>query len=144
MTIRALFVLPVLALSLGACGGGKLTPDEFEVVGRAPLVVPPVSTLAPPRPGEPRAQEINPGRVAFEALFPGAEYDRDGLKSDGERLLLSGLRGSDPDIRSNFADEELDVVKKRLLLAEILNAEERTYRPDNVTIKKGTPGADPE
>lgn len=141
MTPRALLALPVIALGLSACGGGKITPDEFEVVGRAPLVIPPEATLAPPRPGEPRAQEIDPGRQAFEALFPGADYDREGAKSITERLILSAMVNSDPDIRANFNDPDLDVVKKRLLLAELLDAEERSYRPDNVTIRQGTPGA---
>ena len=123
-------------LCLAACGGGKITPDEFEVVGRAPLAVPPDSDLRPPRPGEPRAQEIDPGRQAFEALFPGQVYTRQPAKSAGELLLLANMLPSDPDIRANFAQTDLDVVKKRLILNEILQAEDRSFRPDNVTVRR--------
>lgn len=124
------------ALLLAACGGGKITPDEFEVVGRAPLAIPPESELRPPRPGEPRAQEINPGRQAFEALFPGQPYTRQPPKSAGELMILANLLPSDPDVRANFAQTDLDVVKKRLLLNEILEAEDRSFRPDNVTVRR--------
>ena len=49
----------------GVCGGtvqetfgiGKRQPDEFQIVRRQPLIVPPDSTLRPPRPGETGAQE---------------------------------------------------------------------------------------
>jgi DUF3035 family protein len=52
-------------LALGGCargtvqnalGIGKRTPDEFSVVQRAPLVIPPDFELRPPRPGEARPQ----------------------------------------------------------------------------------------
>ena len=136
MTKKNLAAVLALPLLLAACGGSRITPDEFEVVGRAPLTVTPESTLAPPRPGEPRAQRIDPGRQAFEALFPGQTYRRAQPASEGERDILSHLYPSDPDVRSNVAQEDLDVVKKRLILAEILDADEREYRPDNVSIRR--------
>jgi hypothetical protein len=61
-------ILPILALAvLAACSGNDVTqtlglnkeaPDEFVVVSRPPLVVPPEFDLMPPRPGEesPHAQ----------------------------------------------------------------------------------------
>ena len=36
-----------------ALGMTKVTPDEFRVVSKAPLVVPPEYALRPPAPGEP-------------------------------------------------------------------------------------------
>ena len=68
-------------------GDGKYAPDEFAVVDRAPLVLPPESELRPPRPGEPRAQEIDPGRQAYEALFPDAVKPEE-EKSGGELAIL--------------------------------------------------------
>lgn len=54
----------VLALSLGACSSIKQSlgleragPDEFTVVERAPLTMPPNFDLVPPRPGTQRPQE---------------------------------------------------------------------------------------
>lgn len=51
----------VAAAGLGGCqstrqalGMTKVTPDEFRIVTKAPLVVPPDYALRPPAPGEPR------------------------------------------------------------------------------------------
>ena len=134
------FALPVvLAMTLGACGifsgDGKYAPDEFAVVDRAPLVVPPESDLRPPRPGEPRAQEIDPGQQAYEALFPNAKKPTK-PQSGGELAILRNIGPGEPDIRSNVNNADMDVVKKTLLLKEILDADEREYAPDNVSIER--------
>jgi len=137
MTLKSVSIVLLAGLGLAACGSNKIVPDEFEVVNRAPLVVPPEAELSPPRPGEPRAQEINPSRQAYEALFPGEKIKQDTPKSKSELDLLRRMAVSDPDVRSNATGgKDQDVVKKRLLLAEILKAEERTYRPDNITIER--------
>ena len=132
--------LLVAALSVGACGifgsGDKLTPDEFEVVSRAPLVVPPESEMRPPRPGEAQAQLINPAQRAFEALFPGQTFKDATPISDAEAALLRGVGRGDPNIRSQVAQKNDKVVPKTLLLADMLAAEDRLYRPDLVTIQR--------
>ena len=63
------------ATGLGGCqsasramGMAKVTPDEFRVVTKAPLVVPPEYALRPPAPGEPRPQELQPESAARAAL----------------------------------------------------------------------------
>jgi hypothetical protein len=139
MTLKSVSVMLVAAVALTACSGGKKGPDEFEVLERQPLVVPPEAELTPPRPGEPRAQEIDPGQAAYEALFPGKKLKRPAPKSAGEYSLLRQLRPSSPDIRSNVGgDAKADVVTKKLLLADLLDAEERTFRPDNIEIYRVT------
>ena len=131
MTLKSVSVLLVATVGLAACGGkGKITPDEFEVVNRAPLVVPPEAELAPPRPGAPRAQEINPGRQAYEALFPKKKIKEQPPKSKGA------------DIRSvSGGPNDKTVVKKTLMLAELLEADERQYRPDNIAITRVASGS---
>ena len=71
MKFRQLSVLILSGAVLAACSSGKNSPDEFSVVNRPPLVIPPEAELKPPRPGEPTAQPMDPGRAVFEALFPG-------------------------------------------------------------------------
>ena len=65
------------AFALGGCsafenlgGGKKISPDEFKIVSHSPLTMPPNAELRPPRPGEPRPQEVTPADQAKEALSP--------------------------------------------------------------------------
>lgn len=136
--------LSVLLLStamLAACGNGKNSPDEFAVVDRPPLVIPPESDLRPPRPGAPKAQGMDPGRRAFEALFPGKKYEPSPPKSKGEQGLLAAVGRGNPDVRSNAGQRKLDVVKKSIILADLLEMGERQLRPDNVEVDRISTGS---
>jgi hypothetical protein len=137
MNTRCLSVLLLSSVALAACGGnGKNSLDEFAVVDRPPLTIPPEADLAPPRPGEPRAQTMDPGRRAFEALFPGKEYKPQPPKSAAENALLSQVGIGNPDVRSNVSQKKLDVVKKTVILADILDVEERQLQPDNIIVER--------
>ena len=63
---------------MAGCGGGqsgnilglgKTAPDEFSVVSRAPLSLPPDYALRPPSSGSPRAQDNAPRKLAEQTLF---------------------------------------------------------------------------
>lgn len=85
-------------------GMSKVEPDEFRVVTKAPLTVPPDFSLRPPAPGEPRPQELEPESAARVALLgERAASDR----SDGEKLLDTRAGGdkADPLIRYVVDDE---------------------------------------
>ncbi len=87
-----------------ALGMTKVTPDEFRVVTKAPLVVPPDYALRPPTPGQPRPQELQPETAARNALLG----QRDALaRSDGEKLLAAkaGADRADPLVRYVVDDE---------------------------------------
>lgn len=65
-----------LALGLGGCtdpkkalGLSKRSPDEFTVVTRAPLALPPEFALRPPQPGVQRPQELGPVEAARQSVF---------------------------------------------------------------------------
>jgi len=101
----------LLGLSLGGCsstakalGMTKVVPDEFRVVSKAPLVVPPDYALRPPNPGEPRPQELQPESAARNALLGQAQSTD---RSDGEKLLAvkAGADKADPLIRYVVDDE---------------------------------------
>src|SRR3954466_2525220 len=80
--MRRTILLPVTlaavgAFALGGCsafenlgGAKKVSPDEFKIVSHSPLTMPPNAELRPPRPGEPRPQELTPAEQAKEALSP--------------------------------------------------------------------------
>ncbi len=94
-----------------AVGADRNAPDEFRVVTIAPLSVPPEYNLRPPRPGEPRPEEIYPDQAARLALL-GRSQNFDG--SDAEALLVAqaGGGGADPFIRSIIDGETASVVRK--------------------------------
>ncbi len=75
---RLFLPLAVLALvaTLGGCGSirsaigvGKEGPDEFTVVAKQPLIIPPDFSLRPPEPGAPNAQDVSPATSASTAIF---------------------------------------------------------------------------
>lgn len=88
-----------------AAGVAKLPPDEFTVLTKAPLVLPPDYNLRPPQPGIASRSDVNAEEQARSALFQqnvaeqvqalGSRY------SDGEKLLLqrTGALSADPNVR---------------------------------------------
>jgi predicted small secreted protein len=53
----------------GALGYDKDAPDEFQVVARAPLALPPNYDLRPPEPGTARPQELSPTDAAAQRIL---------------------------------------------------------------------------
>jgi hypothetical protein len=118
---RAAAVAAVLiagSVSLGGCtatskalGLTPSVPDEFRVVAKAPLIVPPDYGLRPPVPGEPRPQELQPESRAREALLGRRASE---ARSEGEKLLASkaGADRADPLIRYVVDDEYGDITYK--------------------------------
>ncbi|HEX3700604.1 MAG TPA: DUF3035 domain-containing protein [Phenylobacterium sp.] len=100
-----------------ALGMAKVTPDEFRVVTKAPLVVPPDFALRPPAPGEPRPQELQPESAARLALLGQREGE---ARDDGEKLLVAKAGGekADPLIRYVVDDEFGDVAHKEKSFAD--------------------------
>jgi hypothetical protein len=121
--IALLAILPLLSACArgsvqNALGLGKRAPDEFAVVSRAPLVVPPDFDLRPPRPGEPRPMVGTAGDQARAAMLGQAPLESGNLRarggeglgpaaSTGQQALLTqaGGDGADPDVRRRIAAE---------------------------------------
>ena len=100
-----------------ALGVEKVTPDEFRVVSKAPLVVPPDYALRPPAPGEPRPQELQPESAARNALLGQREAE---ARSDGEKMLVAkaGAEKADPLVRYVVDDEFGDISHKEKSFAD--------------------------
>jgi len=121
--------LAVLGTGLAGCdstkemlGLTKRSPDEFQVVSRAPLSMPPDYSLRPPTPGAPRPQEGTTQQQA-QSIVTGHSSDRNlqpdqipsvgeggdsiPVESAGESAFLqsASLGGVDPHIRQ-LVDEE--------------------------------------
>lgn len=126
MSVNRLIVATALIAAAGlagcqsagkALGMTKVTPDEFRVVTKAPLVVPPDYALRPPAPGQPRPQELQPDSAARTAMLGAREAQ---VRSDGEKLLVAkaGAEKSDPLIRYVVDDEFGDVAHKDKTFAD--------------------------
>ena len=115
--------------SLSACSNAKETlgltrsaPDEFAVVKRAPLELPPDYTLRPPRPGAARPQEQAVNEQARETVFGDDQGARKATPANGESALLqeAGALHTDPNIRtvidreSSVEDDSHKPVAQRL------------------------------
>ncbi len=94
-----------------AAGLGKQGPDEFAVVTKQPLVIPPEYNLRPPRDGAPPTNQVQPTDSAQSALFdtdPAAAAKLvQGDFSQAEKLLLAQANAANPDpsIRQEVASD---------------------------------------
>lgn len=120
-----LFALLACVLALTACAGvkesvglGRVTPDEFAVVDRPPLAIPPDYTLEPPRPGAPRPQDVDMkerARVALLGETPAFQVNfarQEPQASALEQALLAkaGTDQAESNIRAKIDSEANDMV----------------------------------
>lgn len=116
----ALLGVMCVGVVLGGCtdsvekslGFGKQAPDEYQVVERAPLVLPPDFHLRPPAPGSGRPQEEDI-RARAERVLTGLEQRRRASRerSPGEAALTAraGVDQIEPNIR-RIVDRESGVI----------------------------------
>lgn len=124
-------------LMLGACargtvqdalGMGKRSPDEFAVVSRAPLILPPDYGLRPPAPGEARpgvgttsdraratltGNEVRLPAATDQEVVSAAFDERGEATSSGERALIAEATTGpvDPEIRRRIAEENMQLAQ---------------------------------
>ncbi|MGD9638547.1 MAG: DUF3035 domain-containing protein [Alphaproteobacteria bacterium] len=81
MSKRLTVVMIVVCFAVSSCsnkakqalGLSRKAPDEFTVISRAPLTIPPVFNMRPPKPGETRPQEGTALDAAKTALITNGE-----------------------------------------------------------------------
>jgi hypothetical protein len=150
-SLFALLALVMSSAALGACSGTKeqlgltrSSPDEFAVVRRAPLEMPPEFSLRAPMPGAPRPQETAPIDEAASALLGSAPRGQ-AVTSGEEALMMDAGVRYNPDIRT-ILDQELaqtaerdqpvakrllNIGKKQLPPATLVDAEKEAERLRN-------------
>ena len=112
-----------LALALAGCSGVKEqlgitreAPDEFTVVTKAPLVLPPNFTLRPPQPGAPprgdQAAQVQAREALVSAGRPAPTQAGDGSKGEDALLSRAGAANAESDIRA-VIDKETSLYAER-------------------------------
>ncbi|WP_454019386.1 DUF3035 domain-containing protein [Azospirillum sp. Marseille-Q6669] len=118
--------LALVALALTGCtdvrrsiGLDRTSPDEFTVVSRAPLTMPPsLARLPEPRPGAARPQDATSAAVAAASVFGGssratAAGGRTAAGTAGESALIAqagAKSGIEPGIRNKVDQETTQLV----------------------------------
>lgn len=114
------------ALSLAACENtkkqfdfSKKAPDEFAVVKRAPLEMPPDFEIRAPQPGAARPQELSASDIARSAVVGEAtqrEIAREAGVSEGEAVLLqrTGAVNASSSIRSQVDKETAEIADEKM------------------------------
>lgn len=120
-----------------AAGQDKQAPDEFAIVTKAPLVIPPDFNLRPPTAGASPTNQIAPTQAAQAALFTAdaatVAASLPPTMSTGERYLLvnAGVQNADPAIRQEIASD-----------AASTRAADDSFT-NNLLFGSATPAADP-
>jgi hypothetical protein len=128
MRVKTLILAAAALATVTACSQAKeqlgLTrsaPDEFAVVKRAPLAMPPDFALRPPRPGAARPQEQHPEEQAKVAVFGQSVDTGDGFtKSEAAFLDQAGAFNAQPDIREAVDQETAAMAPKTQPVAKRL------------------------
>lgn len=120
MMKNALLLSAGLAMTLvTGCAGlsGSTAPDEFRVVKKAPLVVPPEYSLRPPEPGQSQPFEVDEERAGAASAF-GSDIGQNA--SAGERALVAaaGASAVSPVIRQRVDWEEAKTIRKSASIAD--------------------------
>ncbi len=115
-------ILLVAGIAVASCSNASRTlgldpepPDEFTVVSKAPLTIPPDFNLRPPQPGAPRPQELDPTSRAQAALV--GDGPRSGGPTGataGEAALLQVARADEanPEIRRVLNEETTQLAER--------------------------------
>ena len=104
-----------------ALGLDKNPPDEFAVVTKAPLVVPPNYELRPPQEGAAPLNAVDPRLAARESTFGGSTKVRTASRGEAALLRKAGAYNADGSIRRTLNKESAAIAKKnRSMTSSIL------------------------
>lgn len=121
-TLKYTFVMLSVSLLFVGCGGqsgnilglGKTAPDEFSVVSRAPLSLPPNYNLRPPNAAGARTQDIAPREKAKNSIF---------AASTGKRKTSGSNVGDDRSIGELALLTQSNALSADVNIRKLINSE---------------------
>lgn len=110
--MKRFLLLALMIAPLAACGTLKDTfgftkrpPDEFQVITKAPLVIPPDFTLRPPRTSEAAQVQFSSSLAARNLLFGDTGANEPASLSEKNLLARAGAEGDNSEIRLTIDNE---------------------------------------
>jgi len=119
-TKLSLLALGAACLATTACSsgaGGSRTPDEFRVVTKAPLNVPPDYSLRPPGAGQSLPAEVEAAKADNAAAF-GSTLGANASASEKALFAAAGANAISPMIRTELDYEEFKTIRKSKSVAD--------------------------
>lgn len=98
-------------LAAAGCASSASGPDEFRVVTKAPLSVPPEYSLRPPSAGTTVPAEADPSRAPAATAF-GSSLGQNASSVERALVAAAGANAVNPSIRSVIDYEEAGTVRK--------------------------------
>ena len=143
----------VCALGLAACasssdGARSGVPDEFRVVKKAPLTVPPEYSLRPPELGTVRPPEVSQANADRVVAF-GTDIGTDASAIEQMLIARAGAIAVSPIIRQTIDYEEAGLLRKGTTISDAVTgftgsedelaaaAEDNATGGEEVTIERG-------
>ena len=128
---HTILVLSIISISLMGCGSqlakilgtDKMPPDEFTILTKPPLIIPPEYNLRPPSEGEIRPEPQQSSRDLQAILFGNSSASNQFSTSEINAMTGSGVAESIPNIREVLDSEMRDVEDvDESVKAQILNS----------------------
>lgn len=125
--------------------GGSNSPDEFRVVKKAPLVIPPDYSLRPPAAGSGTPFEVDPTRAGTASAF-GSDLGQNASASERALVAAADANAVSPVIREQVDWEEAKVIRKSASVSDRVigwdgsgeEAADSATGGDDVTIARGS------
>lgn len=141
----------VSAAGCANLGGAPTTPDEFRVVKKAPLVVPPDYSLRPPSSGQAQPIELDPSRTEVTTAF-GTSVGQDASLSERALIAAADANAVSSVVRTQVDFEEARIIRKSQSAMDRImfwnKADEEAYPVEDsatggeeVTIERGSGNA---
>jgi len=123
---RVILIAAVLLTALSGCGGGvgevlgldNNPPDEFSVVKRAPLTLPPDYGLRPPQPGQAQPNAVTPRETARQAVL-----GTDRLSERDKQKIMQARRAAGQDESEIALLNQADALNASPAIRQVVNEE---------------------
>jgi len=135
-SVRAISIAVGLATTLSACGGGvgevlgleNKPPDEFSVVKRAPLTLPPDYGLRPPQPGQGELNAVTPRDSAIQAVL-----GTDRLSERDKQKIINARRAAGQDASEIALLNQADALNTSPEIRQVVNEESQALADEQET-----------